>query len=215
MRREGTRHVTAFELPRIPALLWHATPKFLEGVIAPVAVFYVALVALGFDGALIAAVAWVYTGIIWRLVRRSPVPGTLMLAASGVTVRAVLAAATGSPVVYFLQPTLGTLMVSAAFLMSVPLRRPLIQKLAADMVPLPEAFMAHPLVRRFFMRITLLWALVFLMNTGVSLWLLLSQSIEFYLWVRTGLVTGMGAVAIGISILGFKRCLRQVRAAAS
>src|SRR2546427_394125 len=85
---------------------------------------------------------------------RQPVPGTLMLAAAGVTVRAVLAAATGSAVVYFLQPTLGTLVVSAAFLCSVPLRRPLIQKLASDMVPLPEAFLAREPVRRFFMRIT-------------------------------------------------------------
>jgi len=202
-----------FELPRIPALLWHALPKFLEGVIAPVAVFYAALVLLGFDGALVAAVAWVYGGILWRLVRRKPVPGTLLLAAVGVTVRAVLAAATGSPVVYFLQPTLGTLLVSAAFLGSVPLRRPLIQKIASDMVPLPEAFLALEPVRRFFMRITLLWSVVFLMNTAVSLWLLLSQSIAFYLWVRTGLVTGMGAVAIGISIIGFRRVLREVTTA--
>jgi hypothetical protein len=28
--------------------------------------------------------------------------------------------------------------------------------------------------------------------------------------VRTGLVTGMGAVAIVISIMGFRRCLREV-----
>ncbi len=202
-----------FELPRIPALLWHALPKFLEGVIAPVAVFYAALVLLGFDGALIAAVAWVYGGIFWRLARRKPVPGTLLLAAVGVTVRAILAAATGSPVVYFLQPTLGTLVVSAAFLGSVPMRRPLIQKIASDMVPLPEAFLAREPVRRFFMRITLLWSVVFLMNAAVSLWLLLSQSIAFYLWVRTGLVTGMGAVAIGISIIGFRRVLREVATA--
>jgi hypothetical protein len=191
-------------------MLKHALPPFLEGVIAPVAVFYAALVLLGLNGALVAAVGWVYVGILWRVIRRQPVSGMLMLAALGVTVRAVLAGVTGSAVVYFLQPTLGTLLVSMTFLASVPLRRPLAQKLATDMVPLPEAFLAHVRVQQFFLRISLLWSLVFLVNAVISLWMLFHESIGTYLWVRTSLVAALGAMAVAISLLGFRRCLRHV-----
>src|SRR5262249_53178643 len=93
-----------FEIPRLTALLLHALPRVVEGMIAPVVVFYAGLILLGLNGALVTAVAWVYGGILVRVVRRRPVPGTLLLAALGVTARAALAAVTGSAVVYFLQP---------------------------------------------------------------------------------------------------------------
>ncbi|WP_243708633.1 VC0807 family protein [Actinomadura sp. GC306] len=205
----GAGHI-AFELPKIPALLMHALPRFVEGVIAPVVVFYVALVLLGLTGALVAAVAWVYGGILYRYVRGHPVSGMLLLAAVGVTVRAALSAATGSAVVYFLQPTLGTLCVSMAFLASVPLGKPLAMKLAKDMAPIPDAFYKHDRVRRFFLRISLLWSAVLMANVGVSLWMLFSQSISMYLWIRTGVVAGLGAAGIIASVWGFKRVVRHV-----
>jgi hypothetical protein len=201
-----------FEMPRLTILLRHALPKFVEGVLAPVAVFYAALVVLGFHGALIAAVGWVYLGVLWRLIRRRPIPGTLLLAAVGVTARAAVSAATGSVVIYFLQPTLGTLVISITVLASVPLGRPLAQKLAVDMVPLPDAFLAHERVRQFFLRISLLWSMVLLANVVITLWLLLSQSIGVFLWVRTGVVAALGAAAISVSIISFRRLLRRMNA---
>lgn len=209
MDHSGSHHHT-FELPRLPAMLWHALPRFVEGCIAPVAVFYAALMLLGLNGALVAAVTWVYGGIAWRFVRGHKVPGVLLLAAVGVTARAGLAAVTHSAVVYFLQPTLGTLLVGVAFLASVGLRRPLAQKLATDMVPMPEAFLKHTRVRQFFLRISLLWSLVLFTNALLSLWMLLNESIGTYLWVRTSLVTALGAAAVTVSVLEFKRCLRHV-----
>ncbi|MQY09175.1 VC0807 family protein [Actinomadura macrotermitis] len=208
-RPPGAGH-HAFELPRLTAMLRHALPRFVEGVIAPVAVFYAAFALLGLNGALIAAVAWVYGGIGWRYARGHGVPAMLLLAAVGVTVRAVLAAVTHSAVVYFLQPTLGTLMVAVTFLASVPLGRPLAQKVATDMVPMPEAFLRHDRVRRFFLRISLLWSLVFFVNAVLSLWMLFNESIGVYLWVRTGLVAALGAAAVGVSVWGFRRCLHHV-----
>lgn len=204
----GGHHI--FELPRVTALLMHALPRFVEGVIAPVAVFYAALMLLGLNGALVAAVAWVYGGIVYRYVRGHPVSGMLMLAAVGVTVRAVLAAATHSAVVYFLQPTLGTLAVSMAFLASVPLRRPLAMKLAKDMAPIPDAFYKNARVRQFFLRISLLWSAVLLTNVAVSLWMLFNESISMYLWIRTGIVAGLGAIGIAVSVWGFKRVVGHV-----
>ncbi|MFS2292098.1 MAG: hypothetical protein FWJ90_05280 [Actinomadura sp.] len=205
----GAGHIV-FELPRVPALLMHALPRFVEGVIAPVVVFYTALMLLGLTGALVAAVAWVYGGIVYRYVRGHPVSGMLLLAAVGVTVRAALSAATGSAVVYFLQPTLGTLCVSMAFLASVPLGKPLAMKLAKDMAPIPDAFYKHERVRQFFLRISLLWSAVLMANVGVSLWMLFSQSIGMYLWLRTGVVAALGAAGITASVWGFKRVVRHI-----
>ncbi|MEV5830603.1 VC0807 family protein [Spirillospora sp. NPDC052242] len=206
---EGEGH-HVFELPRIRALLVHALPRFFEGVIAPVLVFYAALTLLGLNGALVAAVAWVYGGIAYRYLRGHPVSGMLMLAAVGVTVRAGLSAATGSAVVYFLQPTLGTLIVSMSFLASVPLGKPLAMKLAKDMAPIPEAFLKHGRVHRFFLRISLLWAMVLFTNVLVSVWMLFNQSIGTYLWLRTSIVAALGAVGVVISVWGFKRLLRHI-----
>ncbi|GAA3206560.1 VC0807 family protein [Actinocorallia longicatena] len=202
----------AFELPRIGVLLRHALPRIIEGIIAPVVVFYIALVALGQTGAVIVAVAWVFGAIAVRMARGHAVPGALILAGLGVTARAALAFGSGNPKLFFLQPTLGTLLVSGTFLASVPLGRPMAQKIATDMMPLPEAFLAHGRVRQFFLRISLLWALVFFVNATFSLWLLWHESLETFLWLRTSVVALLWVAAFGVSLHGFQRCLRQVNA---
>jgi hypothetical protein len=198
------------KLPRITALLRQAVPRLLEGVVAPLAVFYAALAVLGLDGALIAAVSWVYAGVGWRLIRRRPVPGTMVLAAIAITARAALGWWTGSAVVYFLQPELGTICISLAFLASVRLNRPLVQRLTLDYIHLPSAVLRHERVRRFFARITLLWAFVLLANSAVSIWLLLHQSIGTYLLVRTSVVAVISGVAVAVSIYAFRRVLGRL-----
>lgn len=203
-----------FELPCLSVLLRHALPRFIEAVIAPVAVFYLALLVLGQTGAVVVAVLWVFGAIGIRLIRNLDVPGALMLAALGVSARGALAFGTGNPKLFFLQPTLGTLLVSAAFLASVPLGRPMAQKIATDMVPLPEDFLAHGRVRQFFLRMSLLWAFVFFTNAAVSLYLLWHESLETFLWLRTGLVFMLWVVAVAISLRGFRRCLAQVNSEA-
>ncbi len=197
-------------LPRLTALVRQAVPKLLEGVVAPLAVFYAALALLGLNGALVAAVSWVYAGVGWRLIRRVRVPGTMILAAIAITVRALLGLWTGSAVVYFLQPELGTICISMAFLASVRLNRPLAQKLTLDYIHLPSAVLKHERVRRFFARITLLWAFVLLANSSVSIWLLLHQSIGTYLLVRTSVVAMISGLAAAVSVYAFRRVLHRL-----
>ncbi|MDH2430139.1 VC0807 family protein [Sphaerisporangium sp. TRM90804] len=200
----------SFTLPKITALLRQAVPRLLEGVVAPLAVFYAAFAVLGLNGALIAVMTWVYGGVLWRLVLRRPVPGTMVLAAIAITARAALGWWTGSAVVYFLQPELGTICISVAFLASVRLNRPLVQRLTLDYIHLPSAVLRHARVRRFFARITLLWAFVLLMNSAVSIWLLLHQSIGTYLLVRTSVVAAISGAAVAVSIYAFRRVLRRL-----
>nr|WP_260408259.1 DUF3159 domain-containing protein [Planomonospora venezuelensis] len=182
----------------------------MEAVVAPLAVFYTAFVLLGENGAMVAAAAWVYAGIGWRLLRRSRVPATMLLAALAITLRALVGLWSGSTTVFFLQPELGTICISMVFLASVRLRRPLVQKLTLDYVHLPSAVLKNERVRRFFARITLLWAFVLLANSTVSIWLLLHNSVGTYLLVRTSAVAAITGAAGVFSVWAFRRVLRRL-----
>jgi intracellular septation protein A len=195
-------------MPRLAALARHATPHVLEATLIPLGLFYGGLKLLGLWGALLAALIWSYTSLLRRLVTRRRVPGILMLGIVGLTARTALALATGSVFLYFLQPTVGTGLVAAVFLGSVLLGRPLALRLAADFMPLPEALLAHQGVRRFFLRVSLLWAAVFTANAGISLWLLVSQSLTTFLWTRTVASLALTGMAIVISTCWFRRCVR-------
>ncbi|GII91466.1 VC0807 family protein [Sinosporangium siamense] len=200
-------------LPRLTVLAKTAAPRILEAVVAPLAVFYAALTLLGETGAIMAAVTWVYGGIVYRWIRRQPVPATMFLAALAITARAVLGLWTGSGVGFFLPSELGTVVISFAFLASVRLRRPLVEKLTLDYIHLPAAVLRNERMRRFFARITLLWGFVLLANSAVSIWLLLEASLgSSYLLVRTGAVAVISGLAITFSIYAFRRVLRRLHA---
>ncbi|MEZ7132497.1 VC0807 family protein [Nonomuraea sp. AD125B] len=204
-------------LPRLGALAREAAPKLLEAVVAPLAVFYLAMVVLGIKWALIATVAWVYLGVAWRLVRRVKVPATMFLAAFAITVRALVSLWTGTWMWFFIQPELGTICISMAFLASVRLNRPLVQKLTLDYIHLPSAVLKHERIRRFFARITLLWAFVLLTNSTLSIALAVYESLRgslgAFMILRTSAVAVISGLAIAFSIWAFKRVLRRLHVA--
>ncbi|MEO3875065.1 VC0807 family protein [Nonomuraea sp. B12E4] len=204
-------------LPRLTALARQAAPRLLEAVVAPLAVFYLAMVVLGFQWALIMTVAWVYLGVAWRLIRRIKVPATMYLAAFAITVRALVAFWTGTWMWFFIQPEMGTICMSMVFLASVRLNKPLVQKLTLDYIHLPSAVLKHERVRKFFARITLLWAFVLLANSTVSILLAVYQSLAgslgTFMLLRTSAVALISGVAITISVFGFKRLLHRLHVA--
>jgi hypothetical protein len=206
-----------FTLPRLTSLARQAVPKLLEAVVAPLAVFYLAMVVLGLEWALILTCAWVYGGVAWRLIRRIPVPATMLLAAAAITLRTVVGLWTGTWMWYFIQPELGTICISMAFLASVRLNRPLVQKLTLDYIHLPSAVLKHERIRRFFARITLLWAFVLLMNSTLSIALAVHEyvagSLGGFMVLRTSAVAVISGLAIAFSVFAFKRVLRRLNVA--
>ncbi len=197
------------ELPRLRALARHALPQVVEATLVPLALFYAGLVALGPKGAILAALAWSYAAIMRRVWRHERLPGLLLLATAGLTARSVLALVShDSLFVYFLQPSLATAVLGGAFLLSVPLGRPLAEKLARDFVPLPPSFFKRPKVRQLFVRISLLWALVSLANAGGTILLLLSWHSGAYPAARTGLSSLLTVGGIVMSSWWFRRSLR-------
>jgi hypothetical protein len=204
---EEAGDVPLFRIPRLRVMARHAAPNVVVGTLAPTALFLLGLRLLGVWGAIVLGVVWVYGVIAVRLLRRGRVPGLLLLGAVTITARTVIALATGSVFLYLLQPSLGTALVAVAFLASVPAGRPLAERLAHDFVPIPPDILADGRVKRFFVRVTLLWGCAHLLNAAVSVWLLLSQSIGVVVMARTAtslLVTGS---AILVSTLWFRRVI--------
>jgi intracellular septation protein A len=202
-------HHPPLEIPRLRALARHALPNLVEATVVPLLVFYAALWLVGVWGGLIGALVWSYTAIARRLVTGRPVPGLLVLGVVGLTARTLVAALSGSVFVYFLQPTLTTVLIAGVFLASVPAGRPIAERLAGDFCPLPATFIGSPPVRRFFARITVLWAFVQLANAALSVWLLITQPVQTYVLAKSVTSWGLTIAAIGLSTLYFKRSMRN------
>ncbi len=197
------------EMPAPRAALRHALPVVLEGVIGPLALFYLVLELAGFRGALIAALGWSYLALGRRLLRGERVSMLLLFGTVLITLRTVTAFVTGSAFVYFAQPTAGTVVISLVLFASAIAGRPFTQRFAHDFCPMDPTIMQRPLVRRFFIRISVLWATVLLLNAGLVFWLLVSSSLSSFVLERSAVTYGLTAAAIFFSITRFVSMMRR------
>ena len=203
--REGSLLV----LPRPRTALRHALPVVLEGIVGPLVLFYIVLVLAGFRGALMAALTWSYLAMGRRLLKGQRVSMLLLFGTILITLRTVIAFVTGSAFLYFAQPTAGTVVISVALLVSALVGRPFTQRFAHDFCPIDPAIMTRPLVRRFFIRISVLWAAVLMLNAGLVFWLLLSSSLRSFVLERSAVTYGLTAIAIFFSITRFMAMMRR------
>lgn len=198
-----------FRLPRLRELAGQAIPHVVETTVVPLVLFYVILRVVGVWTALLVSLGWVYLGLARRAVRRRRLPGLLLLGALGLTIRTITAYVTGSTFIYFFQPTLTTVAVSAAFLLSVRTRQPMALRLATDLFPLPDAVLRRPAVANVFRRITLLWGTINLASAAVTMWLLISVPVSTFVLSRAALTFALTAAGIAVSVWWFKRALRE------
>ena len=196
-------------MPAPRAALRHAVPVVLEGVVGPAAVFYLALLVAGLHGALIAALCWSYGAFLRRVRRHERVSTVLILDLVLLTVRTVITYMTGSALIYFIQPMAWSVFVALVLIGSAIARRPFTQRFAQDFCPLDLDLLARPRVQRFFVHVSLLWAGVLIVNTGIVLWLLLSSSLSSFVIERTGVAWTLTAAAIAASIFGFTATMRR------
>ena len=197
------------DLPSPRAAIRHAIPLVLEAMLAPLALFYLVLVTAGFRGALIAALAWSYLALGRRLCRGERVSTLLLLGTLLLTVRTAVSFVTGSAFIYFAQPMVATVAISVVLVVSAVMRRPFTQRFAHDFCPIDPALLARPGVRRFFIRISLLWATVLMLNAGIVLWLLVSSSLRTFVLERTAVTWGLTGFAIFFSITRFIAAMRR------
>lgn len=185
-----------------------AARHLFEVVLAPLGLFYLLLTLTNLTGGLLAALGWALCALLVRLVTRSPISAVLLLTTGLLVVRTVVGYATGSVFLYFLQPTVQNFAIAFVLLATVRLRQPLIARLADDFCAFPTTLTGNPRVQRFFRRVSLLWALVFLTNGLTTLWVLARATLGNFIVVSTaGSFTLVGAAAL-VSLLWFGRELR-------
>ena len=169
--------------------------------IIPSVLFYVCLVSFDVWAALVAALAWCYGAMAWRMVTKRRMSMLLLLTLVGLSLRTAVAFASGSTFLYFLQPVLNNSVVALLFLLSLATARPVVARVAADFYPMTDDIAKRPRVERLFWHLTLLWAVVALCKATVTFWLLQSQSVaDFVLFKDTFfLATTVLAVTITVS----------------
>jgi hypothetical protein len=192
-------HVTRRAVLR--AVARRSFPRLLEATIIPALLFYVGLALWGLTGAFVAVLAWSYGATGWRLATGRRVSCLLGLATVAITVRTVLALASGSVFVYFIQPVMGTVAMAGVFFGSIVVGRPLIGNLARDFWPLQPEVADHPAVVKLFRGLTILWGCVNLLTALATYVLLVTLPIEGFVAAKTlsgYLITGT-AVFLTIS----------------
>jgi intracellular septation protein A len=194
-----------FEVPRLTAIVRHALPHVLEGVVVPLVLFAVALEMLGVMAAVVVGLAWAYVALLRRIVLRRAVPGMLLLGAAALTAKSALTLLTGSTLVYFLQPTVGSALVGLAFLASVFFGAPLAGRLARDFCPIPDEVFGGRHLQRFFAQISLLWAVAQFAVAGLGGWLVFTQSPGVIALARPAASWGITGLGIALSVAWFWR----------
>jgi len=196
-------------MPSPRLVLWHAVPVVFESVVAPLGAYYFVLLIAGFRGALIGALIWSYLIVARRLVRRERVSTLLLLGTILLTMRTIISFVTGSVFLYFIQPTASTFLASLALVGSALLGRPFTQRFTHDFCPLTPELLARPIVHRFFVRVSFLWAVAMFVNGGVVLWLLLTASAGAFPLERVAITLSLTAAAIFFSVTWFTRSMRR------
>ena len=191
-------------IPSIRSVVRHALPNVIEGKIIPLVLFVGFLEALGTAWALIVALGWSLGSVVVRTISGRRVPGIVLVNTAALLAKTVAALATGSLFVYFLQPTVTTVVVGLAFLVSVAFGAPLAQRLAYDIFPFDEATKAHPLMRRFFVRLSVFWSFTSLINASITIWLLLSQTTTTFVMAKAALGPMTGIVTVGLMFAWFR-----------
>jgi intracellular septation protein A len=200
-------HVTV-HMPPLGDLVRHGGKHLLESTLVPLCLFYLLLTVVGLDGGLIAALSWSVLALGRRVVLRKKIPSVLILTTALLVARTVLGLVTGSVFLYFLQPTLQNFLIAFVLLASLPFGRPFLAKLADDFCAFPTSVTEHPRVVRFFRRVSLLWALVFVTNGVTTLYILAKATVGDFLMVSTAGSYSVVGVAIVISLIWFRRSLR-------
>jgi intracellular septation protein A len=198
---------TTIHLPSIASMLGQAGRPLLEFTLIPLALFWVLFTQVGFDGGLFAALGWSALAIGRRLVQRQKLPTILLITTALLVVRTAVGLWTGSAFLYFLQPTVQNFVFALALLVTIGLDRPLLAKLADDFCAFPEALSSHPGIRRFFKRVSLLWAVVFLVNGATTIVVLATQTVGNFLVVSTAGSYSVVAMGIVLSLWWFRRSL--------
>jgi hypothetical protein len=177
--------------PTFRGILRTGLPGFLREGFLPVGAFYVGLrlggLPLGIGASTAASV------VVYLFERRAGRDALLVRLSLGfVLIQGAVGLAADSTTVYLAQPVLLTAAWGLAFLVSVPIRRPLAGALACAWYPFPRWFRETEPFKRVFGVESLVWGGYFFARSGIRLAALLHGSLEDFLLIV--FLTGMPAM---------------------
>jgi hypothetical protein len=187
--------------PQLRSILRRVGLNLLVACVIPGIVFYSMFVTFGVWPAIVASLVWSYGAISIRALTGRRASGMLLLTAGVLTLRTIVALASHSTFIYFLQPVLTDLLIGTAFLASTLTARPVVARLAADFYPVTDELHARPAMRRLFRRLTLLWATALLAKAVVVYLLLLSQPLATFVLAKSILVPVTNASCIVLTVI--------------
>jgi hypothetical protein len=173
--------------PSFVAIFRAGASGLLREGFLPLGAFYVGLRLEGLAVGIAASAA--ASVLIYLHERCAGREGLLVrLSLAFVLVQSAVGLLANSAVVYLAQPVLAAAVWGLAFLVSVPLGRPLAGALACAWYPFPRSFRETPAFKRVFGIESLVWAAYFLSRSALRLSLLLHGSLESFLAIT--FVTG-------------------------
>jgi hypothetical protein len=175
--------------------------NLLVAVVVPGALFFLCYTFAGVWAAILGALGWSYGAIVFRALTGRRTSGLLVLTAMILTGRTVLAFATGSTFLYFLQPVITDGVVGTTFLLSLATARPVVARLAGDFYPMDHELSMRPRVRRLFRRLTMFWAFLCLAKATMTFWLLQSTSLDTVVLVKSISVPTINVLAIAATVV--------------
>ncbi len=196
-------------LPRPARLALTAGWNLAESLGLPVVAYFAGEQVGGQGAGMVAATATIWLTAAFRKALTRSVPGLLIISALVLTLQTALVLATGSVLLFLLQFPVANLALCILFAATAPTGRPLVARLAAEVVALRQPSHAHPGLDRFFRGVTWLWAGIFAASTiGLAVLLVLEPTAVFLL--LTTVVTVAGVVAgTFLSVVWFIRMLRR------
>jgi hypothetical protein len=201
--------VAVGDRPRLRAVLRHLSLSLLWANVVPSALFYVCFAAGNIWAALIAALVWCYGAMAWRLTTHRRTSGLLWITVIGLTGKTALAIATGSTFLYLAQPAMTDALVALLFLGSLATARPVVARLAADFYPMNADVAQRPRIQRLFWRLTLLWALICLVKSVTTLWLLHAMPLITYVEIKSLLTPAIAVTGTAATVLLAFRAARS------
>jgi hypothetical protein len=197
-------------LPRPATLVLTAGWNLAESLGLPIAAYSVGAVLAGQRAGMVSATVVVWLTVLARKLVTRSVPGLLTISALVFTLQTALVVATGSELFFLLQFPLANLALCLLFALTARTGKPLVARLAAEVVALRQPSRQHPGLDRFFRGATWLWAGIFAISTAALAALLAVDPVRDFLLSTTFVTLGGMAAGIVFSVVWFSRVLRRL-----
>jgi hypothetical protein len=197
------------ERPHIRAIVRHLSISILMANVIPSLLFYFCMVLGNVWMALVAALLWCYGALAWRLSKKQRVSGLLIITMIGLTAKTLMAFASGSTFMYFLQPAITDGVIAALFLSSLVTARPVVARLAGDFYPMNEDIEKRPRIQKLFWNLTLMWAVICLAKSVVTFYLLENLSRTDFVAVKEVFILATILTGATVSLVTAARVARS------